>query len=165
MNKGLVIALALSLGANVFLGGYVAGKLAGGGYGLDGHERRGHRVDFDDVTPAARLALRRAFKEHRDENAGYRDAARALHDELVAVMAAETFDRAAADLIAEKFAALDVSFRGDMARIVIEAADGLPLADRRALARHLEKRMRRGDRRGPMGGREDGPPPDGPSTD
>jgi Spy/CpxP family protein refolding chaperone len=163
VNKGLVIALALSLGANVFLGGYVAGKFAGGDHARERHDRglHGPRGDFEDLTPAARAALRRAFKEHRAESGDDMAASRALHDEFIAVLTAETFDRAAADAIAARFAALDISFRGDMARIMIEAADELSLEDRKALARHLEKRKRR-VRGGPP---EGGPPLDGPPTD
>ncbi len=167
VNRGLIIALGVSLAANVFLGGFLAGKIAGGGrdHGPPHFERR--HGDLDDVSPAARDALRRAFSEHRNDNAEVWREMRELHRELIDVITAETFDRAAAEAIAAKFEALDASFRSDMARIMIEAADGLSLEDRKALARHLEKRLKRGGSRGdkPEGSPAGPPPEDGPPAE
>lgn len=168
MNRGLIIALALSIAANMLLGGFIAGKIAGGP-GHDarhgGEGRHGGHHDFDDLTPTARDALRRAFEERRARNAGEHRAMEELKRELVAVISAEKFDRAAATAVVEKFGAADTSFRADMASIMIDAADGLSLEDRRALARHLERKMARGDRmRRRRGEARDGAPPETPPS-
>jgi uncharacterized membrane protein len=160
VNKGLVIALGLSLAANVFFGGFLAGRLAGGGHhrGAPFFDHGAHG-EFGDLTPAAREALRREFEERRESGAEARREVRKAHKELIAALKAETFDRAAADKIADRMEAADASFRSGMARLVIEAAEGLSREDREALARHLDMRARR-DRR-PKAERV--APPPGPS--
>ncbi len=170
VNRGLTVALGLSLAANVFLGGFLAGKIAGQESGREPprfERRHGGHGDHDDMSPAARDALHRAFQEHRDDNAEVWREMRELHRELIDVITAETFDRAAAETVAAKFEALDASFRSDMARIMIEAAEGLSLEDRKTLARHLEKRLKRGGRRDdkPEGTPAGPPPEDGPPAE
>jgi len=165
VNKGLVIALGLSLAANVFFGGFLVGRLVGVGHhgGPRLFERAAHG-HFGDLTPAAREALRREFEERRESGADARREMRKAHQELTAALKAETFDRAAADRIADRLEAADRSFRSGMARLVIEAADGLAREDREALARHLDRRMRRD--RAPKAPRGEAPPPEGdPPTD
>ena len=160
MNRGIIIALAFSLAANVFLGGFVAGKIAGGPHD---HRRDRHHA-FAELTPAARESLKRAFVEHRSDRAEARREADMLQRQLVETLGAETFDRTAADEIVAKFATLELRSRSDMARLVVEAADGLELDDRKALAKHLERRgFDRGKhRKGSRPGAKDGaPPPDG----
>lgn len=158
VNRSLVIALGLSLAANVFFGGYLAGKLASGPE-LAGRHSLGIRHDdhgrFEDLSPPARSALRRAFRDHRKAAIEEHQDVADLHRRLVAVLNAETFDRTAADALADELETVEASFRSGMARIVIEAADGLSTEDRQSLARHLEKRFLR---RGGPPGRPPGPP-------
>lgn len=182
MGRGIAVALALSLAANVFLGGFVAGRIAGrphfGEPPPDLALRRGAPDDFADLPPAARDSLKRVFIAHRAEGADLRRKAGALHREFAAALGADVFDRAAAEAIVDRIAAVEVSGRAGMARLLVEAAEGLSAEDRKALARHLERRgdkrfergeryMRRvGPRRG--GAQEappDGPPPEGPPMD
>lgn len=153
MGRGIAVALALSLAANVFLGGFVAGKIAGGPrfhHGPPGFDlKRGGHEDFADLPPAARERLKDAFLAHRADGKEMRREARALHEEFVAVLGAEPWDRAAADAVVAKFEAAEIAGRASMARLLVEAADGLSAEDRKALAAHLEKRgdERRGRRR------------------
>lgn len=165
MGRGIAVALALSLAANVFLGGFVAGKIAGGprfhheppGFDM----KRGGFEAFADLPPAVRERLKETFLAHRAAGAEMRRSSRALHEEFVAVLSAETWDRAAADAVVAKFEDLEIASRAGMARLLVEAADGLSAEDRKALARHLEKRgaeRRRHGRRGPPP--EGAPPPD-----
>ena len=99
MNRSIVIALALSLAANVFLGGYVAGRIGAGPHrdrGPHGHDLRRPGDDFADLTPAARESLKRIFVEHREGRTLIRREASDLTDELAAVLSAQDFDRAGA---------------------------------------------------------------------
>ncbi len=157
MGRGVIIALGLSLAANVFMGGMIAGKIAGGPHHRGGAQGFGfhHRgaEDFADLPPAAREALKKAFAERRDAGAERRRAGRALHEELIAVLRADEFDRAAADEIVAKIETVEIAGRADLARLLVETAGALSPADRKALADHLDRRAKR--RRGP-------PPPDSP---
>lgn len=159
MGRGVIILLALSLAANVFLGGVVAGKMLGGPHfhhrfsGFDGG-RHGH---FDDLSPAAREALKRAFVEHRRAQEGQRATMHDLHREFIAALSADAWDRAAAEAVAQKLEAVEPPERAAMARLIIDAADNLSADDRKAIARHLDRRMMK---------RHGGPPPeDGPPKD
>jgi len=147
MNRGVIIALALSLVANVFLIGFFSGKAADRPFFDRPHHgsdwMRKHRHSLDELTPAARDSLKRAFIEHRKGRESSQREALELHRALVEALSAETFDRAAAEAIIEKFKALDLRSRSDMAGLIVEAADGLGLEDRKALARHLESRAER----------------------
>lgn len=150
MGRGIIIALALSLAANVFLGGYVAGRLTEGAgeRRVEKKWRHDNERRFDDLTPAARESLRRAYLEHRTRSADERETIRALQKELAAVLSAETYDRAAAEAVALKFEQTEQSSRSGTARLFIDAAEGLSVEDRRALARHLENRGRERDHDG-----------------
>lgn len=163
MGRGIVIALALSLAANVFLGGFVAGRLAGGPHDHDGPHvfmfRHGGLEAFSDLTPAARESLKRAFIEHRAASRGGFRETRKLHEEFVKVLGADVYDRAAADALVAKFEAAENSGRAGMARVLVEAAEGLSAEDRKSLAKHIEKRG--GHWKGHRGP-GDGPPPEGP---
>lgn len=172
MGRGIVIALALSLAANVFLGGFVAGRLAGGPHDHDGPHvfmfRHGGPEEFSDLTPAARESLKRAFIEHRAASREDFREARKLHEEFVKVLGADVYDRAAADALVAKFEAAETAGRAGMARILVEAAEGLSAEDRKSLANHLEKRG--GHWKGYRGRHPDGSPPEvspeeGPPTE
>lgn len=142
MGRGIVIALALSLAANVFLGGFVAGKFAGHGYPRAFGFAHGEGKRLSDLPPAARDALQRAYASHQIIKDQRRDEMRALHEEFVSVLTAETFDREAAEAAVEKIAAADRSRRAEMARLIVGVADGLSTEDRQALARHVERRVK-----------------------
>lgn len=144
MGRGIVIALALSLAANVFLGGFVAGRMAGGPHHRDGAPAFSMRRDgpdgFSDLTPAARDSLRRAFKARRAASREQFRAARELHEEFVDILGADVYDRAAAEALAAKFEAADNFGRAGMARLIVDAADGLSMEDRKSLAEHIDRR-------------------------
>ncbi|MFZ5615988.1 MAG: periplasmic heavy metal sensor [Pseudomonadota bacterium] len=176
MGRGIAVALALSLAVNVFLGGFVVGKIVGkphfGAHPPGFSLGRGAHEDFADLTPAARESLKRVFIAHRREGAEMRREANALHREFTAALGADVFDRAKAEAIVDRIAAVERSGRAGMARLIVEAADGLPAEDRKALARHLDRRgekrfmrhfgpRRRDDGEAPPGG----PPPEGPLTE
>jgi uncharacterized membrane protein len=167
MGKGIAIALALSLAANVFLGGFVAGRIAGGPHFSKGSHgmdfRRGGPDDFDDLPPAVRERLKSAFIAQHAESEDARREARELHKDFVNVLRADIWDRAAAEAIAAKFETIERSSRADMTMVLVEAADSMSADDRKALAAHLERRGDRGFKRrhGRREGREE-PPDDAP---
>lgn len=175
MGRTIGVLLALSLAANVFLGGFVAGRIALPGLpAFDharGHDERGHRGGgrhrFDDLPPLARERMKAAFVKKRDEFAATFREGRALRDEFVSTLTAETFDRAAAEAVAAKIDAFEEKRRGSMPRLVIEMMDGLPVEDRRAIAALVEKRMTE-EMAGPgrrRHGRGEPPPDDGPPAE
>jgi uncharacterized membrane protein len=163
MGKGIAVALALSLAANVFLGGFVAGKVAGGpqfhrsSQGLD--FKRAGPEEFDDLSPAVRERLKRAFIAQKAKSEGGRREAHALYKELVAVLRADVWDRPAAEAIAARFEAIEKRSRADMAMVLVEAAEEMSAEDRKALAAHLERRGDRGfkHRHRRRGSRNDAP--------
>lgn len=171
MGRTIVILLALSLAANVFLGGFVAGRLAGPGFkGFEhgpgpslGHGRGGdfHR-EFDALPDAAREKLRASFRKNREEFVTTFREGRALQQEFISILTAETFDRSAAEAVAAKIETFEAERRRSMPRLIIDVMDGLPLEDRRALAKVIERRIIE-DMRGP--GRRHRRGRDGPSDD
>lgn len=179
MGRTIGILLALSLAANVFLGGFVAGRIAAPnlpGFGPDrGNERHdgrgGGRHDFDDLSPAAREKFRALFRENRREIAAAFREDRAQLDEFFSVLTAETFDRAAAEAVAAKLDVLEDKRRRAIRRLAIEVMDGLSLEDRRAVADLVKRRMTEdmagaGERRRWRGGRGEAPSQEsGPPTE
>lgn len=157
MNKGLIVALALSLGANVFLGGFVAGRLAG---------PRMHGAPFGsgviDTAPAefaqmsaeARREFRRVFAEERRAIRDDWRAGAEIRREFVEALGADAFDRAAAEAAADKLAAFEGERRAKAGRVLVDVAAKLSPEDRKAFAAALAARQERRGRRG------DGPPPE-----
>lgn len=168
MGRGIIVALGLSLAANVFMGGFIFGKIAGGPrhQGLPGgfDMRRGDPEDFADLPPAARAALLDAYAGRRGEAAAVHRDMRALRKEFIAVLRADAFDRATAEALAAKFEALEGTARGAAPKLIIEAAATLSAEDRRALADHLDRRFakRRGARDLHRPRRDDRPRPEEP---
>lgn len=172
MGRTVTILLALSLAANVFLGGFIAGRIAGPSLpGIDrhdgahpGHGPGGPYAEFDELPPAAREKLKALIRQDRERMAQTLREGRSLHEEFIAVLTAENFDRAAAEAVAAKIEAFQRERRPSMPRLVVETVDGLSLEDRRALAALVERRMGEDLRvRGRRGHKRwrgaDGPPP------
>lgn len=178
MGRPVIILLALSLAANVFLGGFVAGRIASptiAGIGESaGHRNRSeeHRRDLEALPPAVREKLRSAFRNNREEFVKSFREGRALHQEFIGILTADVFDRASAEAAAAKIEAFDGKRRQSMPRLVIDAMEGLSVEDRRALAAVVERRMmedaggpgRRHHRRRSHG-KDDAPEPPPAATD
>ncbi len=147
MGRGIAIALALSLAANVFMGGFVIGGIAGGpGFHAGPHGfdfRRGGKEHFADLPEPARVALKQAFIAHREDGREERRAAHEIHREFIEALGADVFDRAGAEAIVAKFETVETSERAGMAALLVEAAASLSAEDRKALARHLKRRAGR----------------------
>ncbi len=177
MGRAIVIALALSLAANVFLGGFVAGRIAspsipGFDRGLkhDGGEKTRRSAELDTLPPAVRDKLRAAFKSNRETFVSTVREGRALHQEFISTLTAEEFDRAGAEAAALKIETFESQRRRTVPRLIIDVMDGLSVEDRRALGAVVERRVMdeaagaRPPRRGFRGRWRDGaptPPPEG----
>jgi Spy/CpxP family protein refolding chaperone len=168
MGRTIGVLLALSLAANVFLGGFVAGRIASPGFsgfehgpgplGRKGPHGDFHR-EFEALPEAAREKLRAQFKENRAAFVETFREGRALQQEFISILTAETFDRAGAEAVAAKIEAFEAERRRSMPRLVIEVMDGLPVEDRRALAKVIERRIME-DMKGPGRRGHRGPPPE-----
>ncbi|MBI1391803.1 MAG: periplasmic heavy metal sensor [Alphaproteobacteria bacterium] len=167
MGRAVTIALAASLAANVFLGGFVVGRVTNAPPSPpDGGHERGPRPPVAvDGSPSrllgrslaasetARAAFRDAFAEHREKFRDDRVESRRLREAAREALLAEPFDRAKAKAalraVADHFQAredqrtdflLDVfeSLSREERAKVIEAFAAMPEGD---------PRRRRGDRR------------------
>lgn len=147
MGRGIAVLLALSLAANVFLGGFVAGKVFSGrdGHGKSHVALRHHDAmdGLSEMTPAARESLKRAYMTYREGSRDRHEKTLALKSEFAAAIGADQFDRAAIEAIIEKLEAAEASGRSGMARLIVDAAEDLSLEDRKSLAKYLEKRNSR----------------------
>lgn len=152
--------LALSLAANVFLGGFVAGRLVG----PQGFHHRGHRgaeatFEARALSPEGREIVRAAFKEQREALFGSARESRKRRDAVAAALAADPFDRAGVEAAVAAFRETDAEHRRAIAKTLIDAAEKLSVEDRKSLAASQFGAAH--GRRGRMMRllHEDGPPP------
>lgn len=168
MNRGLAIALFASLAVNIFLGGFVVGRLAGGpphsGFGHPRHEAGLMMFpDLDALSPAGREMFREVFAaRHQTLREHHRDLSR-RRTAFTAALSADPFDRAKAKAaLAELKAATDEQETA-FAALIIDAFERLSAEDRKALveagARGGHWRHRKGRMRGHGSGPDDFPPP------
>ena len=167
MGRGLMIALAASLAANVFLGGFAVGRLVGADpepphERADGPPPRAHGprgggdllVEAASLSPEMRSALKTAARDRRGDFLRSRQENRRLRDQLAKALAADPFDRAEAE------AALIALFEFNQAQqsartgLLLDVFAELPAEERRALMRRIEEagaarreRARRGESR------------------
>jgi uncharacterized membrane protein len=139
VNRGVIIALALSLAANVFLGGFVAGRMVGPRFHGPPPALSDDlmAISREALPPQALKELRRTmlaqrdtFREIRRENAGIRLA-------FIEAISAEEFDRAKADAAAARIAAAEGERRARAAAMLVEVAAKLSPEDRKAFAQAL----------------------------
>lgn len=139
MNRGVIIALTLSLAANVFLGGFVAGRMMGPRFhgpppalsdDLMAMGREALPPEALRELRQAMLAERHAFREIRRESAAIRMA-------FIEALSAEEFDRATADAAAARIAAAEGERRARAAAMLVDVAAKLSPEDRKAFAQAL----------------------------
>lgn len=161
------VLLALSLAANVFLGGFIAGRLLGPHGMHHGGPRGPGAFEAQAMTPEGREIVRAAFKAERESLIASKRESVRLRAQVSEALAAEPFDRAAVERAVEALQAEDAAHRRRVATILIAAAGKLSPADRKALAeRHFDQR--RGKRAKMMRyfGEDDGAPaPPPPAAD
>lgn len=158
MGRGIAIALALSLAANVFLGGFVVGRLAAPKPPVGGAAP----VAARGFSEPAKAAMERAYQARRGEVRERALALRAAFVDLRDVLEAEDFDP---DAAAAAFARLREARLGAQTlqeEIFIAGAKNLSAEDRRGLAADLAERRRGAGRllRQRRGVPQDEPPAD-----
>lgn len=142
MGRGLIIGLSLSLAANLFMGGFIAGRLAHDPSAL-GPPRAFHMRDFRG--PAAqdaeiRDAFRKAFGNHRSEFRAHYRKMKMLRGEFATVLGADEWDRAKAEEIARQIEAHERGREQSMLLILVDVFDGLPAEKRKALAEEMKQK-------------------------
>lgn len=175
----LPILLAVSLAANVFLGGFVAGRLLGDPphHRLAIMREGGHApIPFfgaaDALSPEGRRVFHDTFSgKRRDMRAAFVETQR-LRQALAEALAAEPFDRARAEAALTAVQSSDAANQRAVVALVLDAAERLSPEDRKALAsaherRHEGRRRRLRDFNGEAGPPAEGasPPPSEPPTD
>ncbi|MEM9705093.1 MAG: periplasmic heavy metal sensor [Pseudomonadota bacterium] len=192
MGRGLIILLVVSLSANVFLGGFVAGRYLGASKVEDvgppddraprfSRSVMGYARAARDLSPEAEAAFRDAYREKRGSFRRDRREMRRLRADLNDALRADTFDRDRASKALEAIAELDGQRRLAQQQFLLDAFEALSPQDRKAIIaarnsaserrlreRRLERKGRRPDerpdrRRGPRD--QDGPPPPPPDQD
>jgi protein CpxP len=155
-RRGTIVAIVAAV--TVVGGAGVATVMANDGPGLGRHamhaawggggrfaERRFERmIEEIDATPEQADALRAIFEGARDDLSGMRDEMRGVREEVVAILSAETIDRAAAErLRAERTQSLDQASRR-MTQALLDAAEVLTPAQRAELVERIGERRGHG---------------------
>ncbi len=173
MGRGLTILLIISLAANVFLGGFIAGRLIGGPphhpqmMPLPGElGGRGAFRELGALTPDEREAFRAVFKTKRDDIRKEIHEALALRKAFGDALAADPWDRAEAEKALAELSAAEGARLTALSTLLIDAFEDLPADKRKALIEEATKRGEeawrpRGKHRRGRGLDRDGPPPEG----
>lgn len=142
MNKGLAIALFLSLAANIFLGGFAVGRFAG----APRHPHHDHpsmhagpmmAPNVEALSPEGRAAFHAVFEAERDALQQRHGALKVRRAAFAAALIAEPFDRAAAEAALEELHAVTAEQQGAFAALMIDAVEKLSGDDRKALAKSI----------------------------
>lgn len=164
-TRKLAIALAISIGLNLFLGGAIASAwLVKRQYGEAPPPRAGMAGDFDFRGGLAALggeARPLAREIRRKYGPRLREAGKAMHDarrEAGRMLRADDIDPAELDKTLSALRARSDEAQAVMHGVLMEAMTNLTPDQRREFLEAAMRRGRRGDRRPPPGG----PPPEGP---
>lgn len=147
-GRGLKIALALSLALNLAILGLVAGAMLGSGSrGGDPYLRS---LGLGPFATAFSREDRAGFTERIDRTA-LRAERRALGESLAALrtaLAAEPFDRAAADAALTRSRGAAEALQGIGHAAILDQIEQMTTIERRALAQRLDRALRRMSGRG-----------------
>lgn len=150
-DRGLKVALGISLALNIFVIGAVAGGLIMGVRGLDHRPNRERppvielvqSLDEADRAEAERTLRESGLAAREDFN-----TARRFRAEAIALAGAETFDRPAVEAALAQSRAAEAEGRTRLEGSLLDLMGQLDQADRERLAPSLARRGREG-RRGP----------------
>ncbi|MBB5519364.1 periplasmic heavy metal sensor [Amphiplicatus metriothermophilus] len=168
--RTLTIILFASLAANVFLGGFVAGRLVGdaapSATRVEHHgwaDRGDHRRLAGALSEEGREVFRQAFNAHREEIKSSHREARRLRRAYAETLVADPWDRARAEAALAALQEAEADYARTMGRMLLDAMEKLSLKDRQAMIdkmakkRHMKRLMRERA--------EDGAPPRPPQYD
>lgn len=170
MSKGLFAALALSLGVNIFFGGFVAGRMLGGPrhppFDRGPHEAGAMMApDLKALSPQGRTAFRAVFEAAHET---LRDRHRTLRERraaFAAALAADPFDPAQAKAALVDLHSVTGEQQAAFATLMIDAVEKLSADDRRALAKSIADGSHWGGRRGERRHGDFPPPPPEDNSD
>jgi len=173
MRSTLMVLLALSVAANVFLGGFVAGRMLGGPphhrppigapqgpHGM-GPQRPPLIVAAESLSPEGRKIFRETFEAQGERLRKDFETSRDLRRAFAEAVASEPFNRTKAeDALAALQASESESHRA-AATLVIDAAEKMSPADRALLVdayrSYRKSHKRRGGHDGPRRSPDYGP--------
>lgn len=168
MRLTLIVFLALSLAANVFLGGFVAGRVLGGPphHGAHGGPPPGAgRLPIfsaaENLSPEGRKIFHETFKDGRAGLRGAFGDSLELRRAFGEALAAEPFDRAKAEAALATMQGADAENHRRVSALLIDAAEKMTPADRKVLVEAWRKPRefkRRGHGRDGPGERRGDPP-------
>lgn len=146
-NRKLKILLAVSLALNLGIAGLVGGVML-----RDGPPRGGKDFGLGPLSEALshedRKALRKSFVERHPDIRGDRKEMQAEFAAVVAALRAEPFDPAALDQALAAVAARNQTLLDSGRLLVAERLKAMTAEERAAFAERLEKRIRKGPKRG-----------------
>jgi uncharacterized membrane protein len=145
VGRGIAIALALSLAANVFLGGVVVGRLAAPKPPAAGVAQPLEAAGA--LSADARARMEKAYRARRPDARAGAFALRAAFTDLRDALEAEEFDAEAASAAFARLRAARQQTQALQEEIFIEGVKDLSAEDRRALAADLAARRRGAFRR------------------
>lgn len=148
MGRGLMIALAASLACNVFLGGFVAGRLLGKPPHGPPPERgmiemRGMMGAPGILSEEGREVFAAVFAERRDALRQSRRAAREARRAMAESLNKQPWDQAAVDQAIAAFHQAQDDHRTMQTDLFVEAYQKLSAEDRKALTEHQSRRRGR----------------------
>ncbi len=144
--RWMIVALVASVGLNLFLGGLMAGRLL-----KSGGEREARMPPpvarlFDQLPETARESMQGAMRQRQGEMRQRMQSMRAARESVGEKLAAEPYDRAAVEVALAELRQRQVDMRGVFHGALAETAAGLPLDQRRQLAR-IAQGEQQGERR------------------
>lgn len=148
-DRGLKIALGVSVALNIFIVGAVAGGLIMGVRGLDDRSHRDRPPVIQMVQSldeADRAAAEQTLRETGLVAREDFDAARRYRSEAIAVAGAEIFDRAAVEAALARSREFEGQGRSRLEGSLLDLMERLDQADRQRLAPGLARRGRDGRR-------------------
>lgn len=140
-SRARAIVLALSLAANLFLVGALAGGVyiwvtqPGGGFG-----QRVLRAAADGLSDEKQKAFRQMLGEARRDNADELSTSRQERDRLNGLMRASNMDRPAIDATLDEIRAADGAVRMRMEKAMVDFAQSLSPTERLEFVDRLESR-------------------------
>lgn len=145
--RTLLVALGISLLANMFMGGFIAARLSGPAL-LDGRTPARPRARVERRERPLRVLVER----HRDEFRGSRRAVMKARREVANALVTEPFDRATLAAALDQLQAATSEAQAVFHRSLLDEVEKLPLAERQRLSE--ARRLWHGD-----GPRKHGPRP------
>lgn len=125
--RTLLIALGVSLLANMFMGGFIAARLSGPAL-LEGRKPARHRVDRRDRP------LRVLFEHHRDDFKRSRRDVMGARRQVADALVSDPFDRAALASALDALQAATGEAQAVFHRSLLDEVEKLPLAERQRLS-------------------------------